>query len=834
MRSTLIIVALMAAVGATARADTAYPQEKIQLVTDRNAYTTGDTVRFRAFLLDAASGREMHDFSRYVYVELLDPFGKVRGRVKVRRNDDAGGAFIGMLPLDRELPESHYTLAAYTMYMQNQGQEYFCRTPLEVRSIYSYKYRMEPEFANGAMTVSLTERSTGAPVQSESLVLSGPDGVITDAGRNKSTYRFKLPRNTATVMVTFDNFRKFFGVPVDSTAARLEFFAEGGALVPGVTNALAVKATDVDGRPMQVSGEVTDGTGAGVARFRTDQRGLARVNFLPVEGQRYRVMACGKTFDLPRPDAGASALQVVATRGSQFIVDVQGKRREGSTIVARVRGNVELTADAARAPLSIPLESLSAGPVRFELRGSDGKVLSARTAYNYAPAAADDLSVTPGGSYAIASATAAVPSAEALALQSDLKDPIFDLTHYFDHSDRTARTDMDALMLTVTTDRYAPTDAEPAFPVEVGGEISGIIKSRWRGKPMKNARINIIAPSLGIAQDAATDADGRFCINGIDWPDGTAFACQAINSKGNREHNFTMATDTFPSIRPLPVPVETEAYVPANADHLLRSGIQLNEIQVTAPRSQQEMLSTMYKAMGIRTMDQDYFAEHSITSYEEVIQTIPGLRIENGRILTNRRNTLYGGVSPVEIWVDGCLWQPSFSLVDDLEITPFKPDRNQVVSDGGGANGAMDQAIGNAALKAIGPKMDPKLARQFYSVQLSEVNELAGSFPFSTVKSIDYVPTSAALMVSNAAAFGGGALMITTKSGADKPWSDNLFIQVIKPLGYQSERRADLNRTSPGSVWQPDATAPAESATATTVTGFTADGVFISRQIGGK
>lgn len=109
------------AVGALrAGAVVSFPQEKIQLATNGERFVSGDTVRFRAFLQDAASGAEAHGLSRYVYVEQLDPFGTVHRRVKVRANDD--GVFAGILPLDRELPESRYTLAAYTTYMQNQGQ----------------------------------------------------------------------------------------------------------------------------------------------------------------------------------------------------------------------------------------------------------------------------------------------------------------------------------------------------------------------------------------------------------------------------------------------------------------------------------------------------------------------------------------------------------------------------------------------------------------------------------------------------------------------------------------------------------------------------------------
>ena len=69
------------AVGISASVDP-YIQEKIILVTNKDGYAAGDTIRFRAFLLDAASERQLKDFSQYIYVELIDPLGATFDRVK--------------------------------------------------------------------------------------------------------------------------------------------------------------------------------------------------------------------------------------------------------------------------------------------------------------------------------------------------------------------------------------------------------------------------------------------------------------------------------------------------------------------------------------------------------------------------------------------------------------------------------------------------------------------------------------------------------------------------------------------------------------------------------
>ena len=57
-----------------------FPQEKIYLQTDRNIYMSGETMWFRAHLVDALLLKQANA-SRYVYVTLTSPSGKLLERV---------------------------------------------------------------------------------------------------------------------------------------------------------------------------------------------------------------------------------------------------------------------------------------------------------------------------------------------------------------------------------------------------------------------------------------------------------------------------------------------------------------------------------------------------------------------------------------------------------------------------------------------------------------------------------------------------------------------------------------------------------------------------------
>ena len=99
------------------------PQEQIYVHTDKPYYVPGDTVWFRAHLVDAVTHTPVSR-SRYVYVELRDPQpDTLVQRIIVKCDSD--GVFANALFLPRELKGGSYTLAAYTQWMRNFPAERF-------------------------------------------------------------------------------------------------------------------------------------------------------------------------------------------------------------------------------------------------------------------------------------------------------------------------------------------------------------------------------------------------------------------------------------------------------------------------------------------------------------------------------------------------------------------------------------------------------------------------------------------------------------------------------------------------------------------------------------
>lgn len=137
------------------------PKEQIYVHTDKPYYVPGDTVWFRAHLVDAVTHTPISR-SRYVYVELLDnATDTLVQRVMVKCDSD--GVFANAITLPRQLRSGCYTLAAYTQWMRNFPVERFFYKQLLVVGNTSLS-----GFQSEAVGLPVRSRQTPSPKPSDS------------------------------------------------------------------------------------------------------------------------------------------------------------------------------------------------------------------------------------------------------------------------------------------------------------------------------------------------------------------------------------------------------------------------------------------------------------------------------------------------------------------------------------------------------------------------------------------------------------------------------------------------------------------------------------------
>lgn len=725
-------------------------QEKIVMELDKPGYVTGDTIRFHASLIDAATGKPLRDFSRYLYVELIDPFGQTVNRVKIKQRN---GIFPGIIPLDRELPESRYTLAAYTMFMQNIPSDYFYRQPIDIASVYGINNRIDCSLEGNSLEVSMTDKRSGRPIECSILSIIGPDKSKEPIRTlyNRTSIKGKVKEDMPVVKVSLDHYSKFIPLPASAADYQLELYPEGGALVPGVVNAVVFRAIDHAGRWLDTEGYVENAAGERVADLRSGHSGYGVFYLNPEESDEYYAVVGEQRVKLPEVSAANATLQVQTVRKDQLIVTSAGNVPDGSRVLIERAGKPLLGVEAGKAPQAVNRSKLGEGLLKIWLVSPDGTPLSNRLVYNHSQKESqlrDDLKL----------------------LEQDLHHPVDSIEYYA--APPAHMMELDAMLLANKSDRYAP-QSELRYPVEIGGEISGVIRSRWKGKPIEGATINVIAPAINFGMEAKTDSEGRFYVNGFDWPDGTAFVCQALGKKGQQEHNFTVTRDEFPDVKPLPLRSEIAREDPFEVLYAgyVPEGIMLDELVVTAKADDEEVRKVMMKALGVRSMDINDFRERSITTYEEAVFNIPQLSIRNGAIVSNRSAGINNPFPPVEIWIDGARWEP-------------------IGQSSTSSSSAMRTRARKTARIMTGNILPGDVAEKVYTAQFTSLQELSSTLPFSDVATFEYVPPQLALALSGTAAHTGGAIVITTKAGSGVDWSRDIFKQVHMPLGYQQEPAA--------------------------------------------
>ena len=125
-----------------AQSSVRYGSEKAYLHTDRLDYAAGDTVWYKAYVVEGKA-HTLKSLSQVLYVALLDCRGNSVGLQQVRLQN---GTAAGQLALPDSLSQTSYQLVAYTNWMRNEATDFFFRKNIQVWS----KLSLEPTVAKTA------------------------------------------------------------------------------------------------------------------------------------------------------------------------------------------------------------------------------------------------------------------------------------------------------------------------------------------------------------------------------------------------------------------------------------------------------------------------------------------------------------------------------------------------------------------------------------------------------------------------------------------------------------------------------------------------------------
>lgn len=269
-----------------------FPNEKIHLHTDRSLYVGGDTLWFRAYLVNAINNQP-EKTSRYIYTELVNPFSKVVNRVKIRQDVDS--LFYGYLPLDTDLPGGEYTIRAYTRYMENGGESFFFRKPIRVVTPFDKALKtdlsLERKSAIKQVTgiLEMKNRTTGMGISLENVTVLDEHGEVDYWTKDKQCHFKVTPSKYKhnVIMLEASNYQRYFPLSLPQNDYEVDFLPEGGNLPAGVLSRMAFKVLNTFGLSEEISGVVKDEAGNEICRFQTEHAGMGSFNWIPEAGKKY-------------------------------------------------------------------------------------------------------------------------------------------------------------------------------------------------------------------------------------------------------------------------------------------------------------------------------------------------------------------------------------------------------------------------------------------------------------------------------------------------------------------------------------------------------------------
>ena len=368
-----------------------------------------------------------------------------------------------------------------------------------------------------------------------------------------------------------------------ATDLDVAFLPEGGYLLAGHQNTVAVKAVDIHGLGFPVRGEIRDDRGNVVARFENQYRGMGAFQFTPEPGKTYTASIEGHpefshVFDEIEEagikleftgESGDLLLFTVTTNSDSFT----GKNY---TIAILHRGMVLFRQGFQQKnrifPLKIQKQALPGGINRLILLDEELRPVSERLYFSgnrtvndisirmdqesYLPRsevhmelfdeeelegmAVSNLSVAVVDAYAMQETGPDLNILSWLLVDSELKGHIESPSDLFTDDGQLASSDkLDLVMLTNGWSRYiwtslAEKPARPEFIPWEGISIEGTVKHPVTKRPIEKGMVELRIFNINrfIGMEGPTDKDGRFSFDQIVFNDTASLFIQAWNKKG--------------------------------------------------------------------------------------------------------------------------------------------------------------------------------------------------------------------------------------------------------------------------------------------------------------
>jgi hypothetical protein len=582
------------------------PIEKLYIQTDKPYYTTGDTIRLKAYLLNA-DYLTLTNHSGMLYVELDNQEGKPAKRMMLPVTQGLAWADIALE--EKEVPHGSYMLRAYTNWMRNFGEDYIYRKDIYVSQATGIATLVKANFKQEGNKIETALKFTsldGKPLLVKDMELKVMDGRKNLSKDQLNTgmggvlnANFELPQIT-TGPITLQVKDVTRGITDATTLiipvtinrpenTDVQFMPEGGNLVAGIKTKLGFKAIAEDGKGTNISGKILNSKQQEVATFKATYAGMGSFEFTPQINESYTAKINGitKVYTLPIVNPMGTTLKVeqtihsdsltitlttnqTSTNNAYYLI---GQARSVVCFAQTVRFNKNQTQMLKAAKSDFPTGiarftlinssyqpinerqvfinqndnldiSIVADKPTYGIRDSIGLAIQVKDKDGKPVEGVFSLAVTDDSQVKTDSLASNILSN--LLLTSDLKGSIEDPNYYFINPNK-KQAELDNLMLTQGWVGY---DWKDVFypntnPIFYQPETEFTINGTVTnafGKPIEKSNVVVMANNPLTFKDTLTNKEGRFRFNNLLPVDTAIYKLQARNKNG-KEMNVSITMD---------------------------------------------------------------------------------------------------------------------------------------------------------------------------------------------------------------------------------------------------------------------------------------------------
>lgn len=605
-----------------------YPQQKSYLHLDKLAYRAGETIWYKAYLVDART-HTPDSISKNLVVELVSSFGQST-MIQLLKLENGSGKGDFLLP--DTIPQGLYRIRAYTNWMRNFGESYFYSRDINI-------WNEELEAA-----------------------LYRDDKLVNKRHKKKSQ-------------------RKAGRVDV-------QFFPEGGYIVDGLKSRVGFKGINELGLGIDIEGEILAGRDRTVASFGSTHLGMGSFEMIPEKGTKYTARIRdenGKNIRVKLPEIidEGFVLHLASRDESGMNIEVQGTSpRETFFLAVHVRGNLVHTGEYAlqdgMASIAVPLQDAPAGIMHITLFDSqriprceriafippdnllDVRLRTGRSEYTHREQVTIDMDVLDAsgdpieGNFSMAVSTMNLENhagdfqggiVSHLLLTSDLTGLIEQPDFYLSRNDAGSREALDLLMLTQGWRRFIWDDViseqrlEINYPIQRGLVIQGRITKDLFGIPLKNNPVTLtILSEFNDVFHSRTDSEGKYSFQLPDYEDTVQVEITASRPNGRKNLVIHLDNNNFP---------ENEILFSSYSRDMTIQGT-----NIFKPHPPVEVDSMKPTSKGLYT-EADYVLEVDKTmwSYNSVFDIIkgriPGVQVNGETVVIRGVNTILGSTDPL-------------------------------------------------------------------------------------------------------------------------------------------------------------------------------------------